>query len=60
MQQYRFNISLPPRLQSQQSILEKLGKMVGLLNCVNIRDYPHIQESILFGVFWEIGMMPLP
>ncbi len=32
LQQYRFNISLPHRLQSQQSILEKLGKMVALLN----------------------------
>ncbi len=32
LQQCRFNISLPHRLQSQQTILEKLGKMVALLN----------------------------
>ncbi len=48
LQQYRFNISLPDRLQSPQPILETLGKMVALLNWFQY-DYPYIHESIVFG-----------
>ncbi len=49
LQQYRLNISLPHRLQSQQPILEKLNKMVALLNWFQYERLPHIHESILFG-----------
>ncbi len=50
LQQYRFNISLPQRLQSQQPILEKLGTMVALLNWFQYERLPQIHESILFGI----------
>ncbi len=40
LQQYRFNISLPHRLQSQQQILEKLGNMVALLNWFQYERLP--------------------
>ncbi len=49
LQQYRFNISLPHRLQSQQPILETFGKWWHSLTGFNMRDYPHVHESILFG-----------
>ncbi len=48
--QYRSNISLPHRLQSQQPILENLGKMWWhSITGFNMSDYPHIHEWILLG-----------